>query len=157
MAPFQDHRFGVSAGGPVSIPKVYNGKNKTFWFYLWEANEIKYSYDYTNTVPTAAMKQGDLSALLALGGTYQVYDPATTTAIANGRYQRRRSPAISFRKNRLDPVALKFMTFWPAPNQPGTKEFKNNHFVSYAGPFPVWTHLAAWTMPSTRITASISG
>ncbi len=142
VAPFQDHRYGLSGGGPVVLPKLYNGKNKTFWFYLWEANEIKYSYDYTNTVPTAAMKRGDLSALLALGGTYQVYDPYTTTAIANGRYQRTPFAGNIIPTSRLDPVAQKILTHWPEPNQPGTREFKNNHFLSYAGPFPVWTHLA---------------
>ncbi len=142
VAPFQDHRYGLSGGGPVVLPKLYNGKNKTFWFYLWEANEVKYSYDYTNTVPTAAMKQGDLSPLLALGTGYQVYDPFSTRAVANGRYQRTPINGNMIPKSLLDPVAQKILTHWPEPNQAGTKEFKNNHFVSYAGPFPVWTHLA---------------
>jgi hypothetical protein len=142
VAPFQDHRYGVSGGGPVLLPKLYNGKNKTFWFYLWEANEIKYSYDYTNTVPTAAMKRGDLSALLALGSTYQVYDPYTTITAAGGRFQRTPFAGNIIPASRIDPVAQKFLTHWPEPNQAGTREFRNNHFVSYAGPFPVWTHLA---------------
>ncbi len=142
VAPFQDHRYGLSGGGPVVLPKLYDGKNKTFWFYLWEANEIKYSYDYTHPGPTAARKRGDLAALLALGGTYQVYDPYTTTAIAGGRYQRTPFAGNIIPTSRLDPVAQKLLTFWPEPNQAGTREFRNNHFVSYAGPFPVWTHLA---------------
>ncbi len=142
VAPFKDNRYGASAGGPVYIPKVYNGKNKTFWFYLWEENYVTYSYDYTNTVPTAAMKQGDLSPLLALGGTYQVYDPFSTTALADGRFQRTPLAGNIVPKSLISPVTQKLLTFWPEPNQPGTKEFKNNHFVSYAGPFPVWTHLA---------------
>jgi len=144
VPPYQDHRFGLSSGGPVYIPKVYNGKNKTFWFYLWEKNKIQYAYDFTNTVPTAAMKQGDLSPLLALGSTYQVYDPATTTANANGTYSRQPLTGNIIPASRLDPVAQNLMKYWPDPNSPltTTKEFKNNHFVSYAGPFPVWTHLA---------------
>jgi hypothetical protein len=142
VAPFQDHRYGLSGGGPVYLPKVYDGRNKTFWFYLWEANEVKYSYDYVNTVPTAAMKQGDLSGLLALGGTYQVYDPFSTQAVSGGKFQRTPIAGNIIPKSLLDPVALKIITHWPEPNQTGTKDFKNNHFVSYAGPFPVWTHLA---------------
>ncbi len=144
IPPYQDHRYGLSAGGPVYIPKVYNGKNKTFFFYLWEANKIQYAYDYTNTVPTADMKRGDLSPLLALGSSYQVYDPATTTANSNGTYSRQPFAGNIIPTARLDTVAQNLLKYWPEPNSPltTTKEFRNNHFVSYAGPFPVWTHLA---------------
>jgi len=142
VAPYQDHRYGLSGGGPVVLPHLYDGRNRTFWFYLWEANEVKYSYDYVNTVPTAAMKKGDLSGLLALGSAYQVYDPYSTTALANGRYQRTPISGNIIASSRLDPVGQKILTHWPDPNQTGTKDFKNNHFVNYAGPYPVWTHLA---------------
>ena len=141
VPPYQDHRYGLSLGGPVRIPKVYNGTNKTFFFYLFEENEIKYSYDYTNTVPTEAMRKGDLSGLLALGSTYQVYDPFTTRAEANGRFSRQPIPGNMIPQSRIDPVARKIIEFWPLPNQPGNREFRNNWFTSYAGPFPVWTHL----------------
>ncbi len=144
VPPYQDHRFGLSAGGPVYFPSLYNGKNKTFWFYLWEKNKIQYAYDYTNTVPTAAMKQGDLSGLLALGPSYQVYDPATTTANPNGTYSRLPFTGNKVPADRLDPVAQNIFKYWPEPNSPRTttKEFRYNHFASFAGPFPVWTHLA---------------
>ncbi len=140
VPPYQDHRYGVSGGGPVKIPKLYNGTNRTFWFYLWEANKVQYAYDFQNTVPTAEMKRGDLSPLLALGANYQIYDPATTV-FSGGRFTRQPFPGNVIPANRLDPTAQKIMEYWPAPNQPGTREFRNNHFVSYAGPFPVWTHL----------------
>jgi len=141
VPPYQDHRYGLSLGGPVRIPKVYNGTNKTFFFYLFEENEIKYSYDYTNTVPTEAMRRGDLSGLLALGSTYQAYDPFTTVAESGGRFSRQPIPGNIIPVSRIDPVAKKIMDFWPLPNQPGTRQFTNNWFSSYAGPFPVWTHL----------------
>ena len=141
VPPYQDNRYGVSAGGPVRIPKVYNGSNKTFWFYLWEANKVQYNYDYVNTVPTDAMKKGDLSGFLALGSTYQLYDPFSTAAAPGGRFSRLPLTNNMIPENRLDPVALKILSYWPAPNQPGTKQFTNNYFTSFAGPFPVWTHL----------------
>ncbi|HWQ55812.1 MAG TPA: TonB-dependent receptor [Bryobacteraceae bacterium] len=141
VPPYQDHRYGLSLGGPVRIPKVYNGTNKTFFFYLFEENEIKYNYDYTNTVPTEAMRVGDLSGLLKLGSSYQVYDPFTTTATADGRFQRQPIPGNIIPQSRIDPVAKKMLSFWPLPNQPGNAQFGNNWFASYAGPFPVWTHL----------------
>jgi hypothetical protein len=141
VPPYQDHRYGLSLGGPVRVPKVYNGTNKTFFFYLFEENEIKYNYDFTNTVPTEAMRRGDLSGLLALGSTYQVYDPFSTVALADGRFQRQAIPGNIIPASRIDPVAKKIMEFWPLPNQPGTRQFTNNWFTSYAGPYPVWTHL----------------
>ena len=78
-AVYQDHRYGASAGGPVYIPGVYNGKNRTFWYYAYEGNKWGSPQSGSRTVPTAAERTGDFSALLALGSNYQIYDPATTT------------------------------------------------------------------------------
>src|SRR5262245_14495698 len=89
---YTDNRWGLVAGGPVWIPRVYNGKNKTFWFYGYGANRFGVPQSFTSTVPTAAMRRGDLSALLALGAQYQVYDPFSTVAIAGGRFQRQPIP-----------------------------------------------------------------
>ncbi|MEK7405278.1 MAG: TonB-dependent receptor [Acidobacteriota bacterium] len=138
---YQDHRYGLSLGGPVKLPRLYNGKNKTFWFYLWEKNKVQSPDDWVNTVPTPAMRRGDLSALLTLGSNYQTYDPFTTQAEAGGRFSRQPFPNNIIPASRLDPVAQKIMTYWPLPNQPGTREFRNNWFGTHAGPYPVWTHL----------------
>ena len=72
------------------IPKLYNGKNKTFWFFAYEANKFgnpDSGGNITTTVPTAKMHEGDLSEYLALGAAYQVYDPRSTTLV-DGRYVR---------------------------------------------------------------------
>ena len=62
---YQDNRFGASAGGPLSIPKVYSGKNRTFFFYAFEANLFgDPNGSQTVTTPTAEMRSGDLSPLL---------------------------------------------------------------------------------------------
>lgn len=78
---YQDNRYGLSAGAPIVIPKLYDGRNKTFWFYAWEANKFGDPQNFTNTVPTERMRRGDLSELLALGtpdasgrNPYQIYD-----------------------------------------------------------------------------------
>ena len=67
---YQDNRFGFSLGGPVILPKVYKGTNKTFFFYTWEKNPYTVPQTFTGTVPTAEERQGDFSALLALGSRY---------------------------------------------------------------------------------------
>jgi hypothetical protein len=79
---YQDNRFGVSAGAPVLIPKLSNGKNRTYWFYAFEENLFGDPQSFTGTVPTEKMRRGDLSELLALGPNCQVYDPFTTVALA---------------------------------------------------------------------------
>ena len=70
--------FGISAGGPVIIPGLYHGKDKTFWFFGWEKFDYIYSTLQTAATDTEAMKGGDFSGLL----TEQLYDPSTTTANA---------------------------------------------------------------------------
>ena len=82
-AKLQRNEFGVSAGGPVFIPKVYDGRNKTFWFAAYEglrqrqASLARFEYN----VPTAAMWNGDFSGLVDPDGNQtKIYDPLTTDA-----------------------------------------------------------------------------
>ncbi len=139
---YQDNRYGLAGHGPVLIPKLYNGKNKTFWFYAWEGNTFGNPKSFTNTVPTEAMRRGDLSALLALGSNYQVYDPATTAVAAGGRFSRQPLPGNIIPASRLDPVALKILPYWETQNQAGTREFRNNHFRAGKGLEDTWVHMA---------------
>ncbi|MBL8204766.1 MAG: TonB-dependent receptor [Blastocatellia bacterium] len=132
--PYGDHRFGASAGGPVRVPKLYNGTDKTFWYFAWESNRWSDSGSLTSTVPTAKQRQGDFSDLLRLpnGTTYQLYNPFTTRpATTAGRFQR--DPFLNnvIPTNLLNPVALKILSFYPLPNQTGTAEGRNNHFQAY--------------------------
>jgi len=69
-------RWGGSASGPVILPKLYHGKNKTFFLFGYEhISDSRPRNNGTPTVPTAAMKNGDFSQLLALGTQYQIYNP----------------------------------------------------------------------------------
>ncbi|MCX6628407.1 MAG: carboxypeptidase-like regulatory domain-containing protein [Candidatus Solibacter sp.] len=127
---YQDHRYGVSAGGPIFLPKLYNGRNRTFFFYTWEqnrwsspANQNQYA-----TVPTAAERAGDFSALLNAGSQYQIYNPFTTRPASSGRYQRDPLPGNIIPKSLLNTVGLNLGAIWPLPNQPGTRDGQNNYF-----------------------------
>jgi hypothetical protein len=139
---YQDNRFGASAGAPVIIPKLYNGKNRTFWFYAFEENLFGDPQSYTATVPTEQMRRGDLSQLLALGSNYQVYDPFSTVALGNGRFQRQPIPGNIIPSNRIDPVAINLLNLYPLPNAPGDREFRNNYFNTNKAKETYWTHLA---------------
>lgn len=74
------NEFGASAGGPAMLPKLYKGKDKTFWFFSWESRR-QLSNAYVNyTVPTAAMRNGDFSGLVNANGIQsKIYNPYTTT------------------------------------------------------------------------------
>ena len=129
-AVYQDNRYGVSTGGPLSIPKLYSGRNRTFWFYAYEGNQWGRPTSTTNTVPTLAQRRGDFSALLAIpqGTRYQVYDPASTRAIGGGRFQRDPFAGNILPASRLDAVGLNLVGLFPAPNIEGRNDGSNNHF-----------------------------
>lgn len=73
-APLRQNQFGASAGGPLSIPKLYSGKNRTFFYAAYEGYRYASAQEAGATAPTAAEQNGDFSGL---GAT--LYDPYTTT------------------------------------------------------------------------------
>jgi len=120
------HDFGFSVGGPLSIPKLYSGKDRTFFFANYEMyrNREK-QFLGLGTVPTDAMRNGDFSALLTgrslgtdiLGRSIlenTIYDP-DTSQIVSGRVVRNPFPGNLIPSNRLDPVALKVQGLMPKP------------------------------------------
>src|SRR5207253_7751663 len=74
------NRFGGSLNGPVRIPRIYNGRDKTFFLFAYERLKNSEAEPQLFTVPTAAMRQGDFSALLNLPQPVRIYDPATAQA-----------------------------------------------------------------------------
>ena len=73
------NEFGVSAGGPVFIPKLYNGRNRTFWFFAYEGTRNVTNTTQRWTVPTEAMRNGDFRGLVdSQGRLTTIYDPMTT-------------------------------------------------------------------------------
>ncbi|MGH9658927.1 MAG: carboxypeptidase-like regulatory domain-containing protein, partial [Bryobacteraceae bacterium] len=125
---YQDNRYGASAGGPVVLPRLYNGKNKTFWFHAWEANKWKVPGNFTGTVPTAEQRRGDFSQLLRINSSYQLYDPATIAVAPGGRFSRQPIPENVIPASRLDRVGTSIANLYPLPNIPGTADGRNNFF-----------------------------
>ncbi|HTS61839.1 MAG TPA: TonB-dependent receptor [Candidatus Acidoferrales bacterium] len=127
---FLFNRWGGSVGGPVYIPKVYNGKNKTFFLFGYEGihDSRPRHDDTTNTVPTPAEHNGDFSALLAAGSSYTIYDPATRVAVAGGRFQETAFPGNKIPANRFDPVGVKILSYYPSTEKtPGDVTGLNNY------------------------------
>src|SRR5688500_3384562 len=124
---YEDNRYGASVGGPVVLPG-YNGRNKTFFHYVWEANKWTLPQTFTGTVPTEAQRRGDFSELLQVGANYQIYDPATIQNAAGGRTSRQPFSGNIIPASRLDPIGLKLINMYPLPNRPGTVDGRNNYF-----------------------------
>jgi hypothetical protein len=143
---YQDNRYGASLGGPVEIPKLYHGKNRTFFFYAWEANGYSIPQGWTGTVPTAAERNGDFSALLALStanpNRYQVYDPYSTRPSTGGLYQRDPFPGNIVPKSRFDTAGFNLGNLYPLPNQPGLSDGEQNYFIPSRSDEIYYVHIA---------------
>jgi hypothetical protein len=137
----QNHRYGAAAGGPVYLPRLYNGRNRSFWHYSYEGNKWGVPRTNTNTVPTAAQRQGDFSGLLAVGSQYQIYDPFTIAAAPGGRFSRQPVPGNVIPKSQLDQVGLNLVDIYPMPNVAGTADGRNNNVVTLAGNFTYYAHM----------------
>ncbi len=86
---WRHRRWGGTVTAPVYLPKLYDGRNRTFWSFGYEGLYIMRNLSGTYTVPSPAMKKGDLSELLAAGPRYQIYDPFTTVpSKKKGRFER---------------------------------------------------------------------
>lgn len=122
------NRWGGSIGGPVWIPKVYNGRNKTFFFWAYE--NIKDARPRNNGTPTTAseaMLRGDFSELLKLGPQYQIYNPFTRRTVAGGRIQADPFPNNIIPANLINPVAKALITnYWPQPTSAGAADGTGN-------------------------------
>jgi len=119
------NRWGASLGGPFMLPKVYDGRDRTFFMYGYEGiHETRPRNNCGNncTIPTQANIAGDFSQQLAAGGSaYQIYNPYTRRAIGGGIYQQ--DPFLNniIPSNLINPIAQKVLQdyFPKTPASPG--------------------------------------
>jgi hypothetical protein len=117
---FHRNDFGGTAGGPVYIPKVYNGKDKTYFYFSYEGYRFPQTSDIGElTIPLAEMKQGDFSRWVDdKGNMIPIYDPSTTRTV-DGKIVRDPFPGNMIPQNRLSPIALNIAKYLPDPTVPG--------------------------------------
>jgi hypothetical protein len=125
-ADFNYNRWGGSFMGPVYLPKLYNGRNRTFFTYGYEGIHETRPRGTTTTVPTEAERNGDFSALLKIGNQYQIYDPFTRTAAANGRFSELPIAGNIIPASRISPIAKNILKYYGMPNVAGTADGSNN-------------------------------
>src|SRR5579885_1477391 len=161
--------YGFTLGGPIRIPKVYNGTNRSFFFFNFEQfRENRTTSNSIQTVPTPAYRAGDFSTsgcfayVPGVGCAFSppivntatgapAVDPAgqtlsfgeifdpQTTRTVNGAQVRSPFPNQQVPLSRFDPVAAKIQTFFPLPNQPG---LINNYL---APAYQNWKHDTNWS------------
>ena len=106
----QQNNYGFSLSGPVFIPKVYNGKNRTFFYLSQDWFKQNQAQNQIGTVPTVAMKSGDFSHFVDATGTMiPVYDPATGAPF----------PGNIIPQSRFSALARSILPLIPDPNAAG--------------------------------------
>jgi hypothetical protein len=110
----------ANIGGPVYLPKIYDGRNKTFFFFGYQRLHEKKVAQIFQTAPTAEMLQGNFN--FAGVRANPIYDPASTRRNANGSWARDIFPGNVIPLNRFDPVALNVLSYdpWVRPNTAGS-------------------------------------
>ncbi|MBS1824348.1 MAG: carboxypeptidase regulatory-like domain-containing protein [Acidobacteria bacterium] len=125
---FRQNQWGITAGGPVMLPKLYDGKDKLFWFFTYEGHKNSEPAPTYTTVPTAAERKGDFSELLRLGTNYTIYDPATAV-LSGSTVTRQAFPGNIVPQNRINPIATNYLNFIGMPNFAGKADGTNNYFA----------------------------
>ncbi len=107
---FRLNQYGGSLGGPVVLPKIYNGKNKTFFFVDFEGYRRDSQQLLLGNIPTLQMRNGDFSQ------TAKIYDPLTTRVNPNGTgFIRDQFAGNQIPVSRWDPISAKMINAYPLP------------------------------------------
>lgn len=118
-APKGEHyldQYGGQLAGPVYIPKVYDGRNKTFFLFTYEKYRENTPRPYTLSVPAPEFANGDFSKLVnGVGQLITIYDPSTGQTV-NGNFTRQPFPNNIIPANRINPIAKSILSYFPAPN-----------------------------------------
>lgn len=135
---FQRNQFGYALGGPVVLPHLYNGTNRTFFFSTFEGLRQSQAGSFLGTVPTALERKGDFSQTRdANGNLIVIYDPRSTTLdptapAGTTRYIRTPFQGNVVPSQFLDATGVNILSNYPAPNQPGQGLSSVNNYFSNA-------------------------
>ena len=140
---------GISIGGPIRFPKLYNGRDRTHYSATYERVVIKEREEMRSIVPTALERRGDMSKTTdRFGGPFTIYDPETTRPQGTG-FIRDPFPGKVIPAARIDKVASLFIPYYPSANMtPGPATLEN--FQTLRG------HSVIWNNFSSRVDHQIS-
>lgn len=129
------NQYGGTAGGPVWLPKLYRGQNRTFFFVNYEAYLEHTQSTSFATVPTLLQRDGNFSQTkTAQGALYPIYDPQTTVQTSSGGWTRTLFPGNIIPTSRFDPVTSKLLSYVSLPNTTPINPYTNqNNFYNVSG------------------------
>jgi hypothetical protein len=136
---FKRNQWGGTAGGPIYIPGLYDGRDKSFFFTGFEATNARSLSVYTGTMPLEPWRVGDFSDLrTSAGAPITIYDPLTGRPDpANpGRFIRDPFPGNRIPTARQDRVAQNLMKYFPAPNTTPTNVYTGANNFTNSGTAP---------------------
>ena len=116
IPPFKRNQYGATIGGPVKVPKLYDGTDRLFFLFNWEGLRERKALTQGINVPLTAERLGDFS-----GNSSIIYDPATRVFDAAGNVLTAPTPFAGNKipDNRIHPVAKKLLAFFPQPQVGG--------------------------------------
>jgi Carboxypeptidase regulatory-like domain len=143
------NEFGMSGGGPIVLPHLYHGKDKSFWFLSYERYSLASGSTAEFRVLTPAMRSGDFSALNETASKPQLYDPATTQYQANcngtgqpNQFCRAPFPNDVIPSGRQSPTSKILNDIEPLPNLTDINPLEASNLQ---GPNASFTVIPTWT------------
>ncbi|MFN0105789.1 MAG: carboxypeptidase regulatory-like domain-containing protein [Bryobacteraceae bacterium] len=129
-------QFGATLHGPVKIPGLYNGRDRTFFLFSWESYREVLGQSQIGSVPTLLQRQGDFSESVVpvTGAKLFLRDPLAT-GTCSATVSAACFPGNTIPASRFHPIALKLLEYYPLPNRGDP----SNNFISSGKDFDVWT------------------
>lgn len=136
----QQNNYGFTLGGPVILPHLYNGKNRTFFHFSGDWFRQNQAQNSIGTVPTAAMKQGDFSNFLdSSGNMIPIYDPQTKQPF----------PGNIIPQSRFSALAASLLQYIPNPDRAGVNNGLESNKTPAIASIPIRQTLWAYTIDET--------
>lgn len=127
--------YGFSVSGPVVLPKLYDGRNKTFFFFNWDQTNNHGVAVPTANIPTPLQRSGNFSqTMTSAGALIRIYDPMTTVADSSqsSGFSRQPFPGNILPASRMDPIMKKVLSYFPEPTLPNSPTVNVNWSQSFA-------------------------
>lgn len=127
-------QYGLTLGGPITVPRLYSGKDKSFFFFAYEGyrEDTYYPSESISSVPTLEQRRGDFSKTFDnRDALYSIFDPLTGRFEGNN-WVRSAFPGNRIPADRISPVAANIIKLYPGPNTttPGSVDWQNNFFLN---------------------------
>jgi carboxypeptidase family protein len=128
------NQYGFTVGGPIRIPKLYNGRDRTFFFFAGEAygEDLHYPDESITSVPTVLQKRGDFSKTFDNAGRLMtIYDPLSGRQ-DGANWVRDPFPGNAIPADKINPTSAKIIALYPDPNSvtPGSPDWQNNFVLA---------------------------